>query len=147
MTALDTRRRRTPAVTQTRWVGDASCAEVDPELFFEPGIAAEREAKEVCAGCLMRQACLESALALPIVSDFGVRGGLSVKERRRLRRGQPVPVISPSMARVLASRDLVEARVAAGVPLKMVARELGVGRETLRSARAMWAAQDKAVAA
>ena len=44
-------------------------------------------AKRMCAACPVRQECLEWALAMPTQSDrYGVYGGLSAVERRRLRR-------------------------------------------------------------
>ena len=43
-----------------------------------------REAKEVCKGCVVRGDCLEYALANG--EKFGIWGGLSERERRRLRR-------------------------------------------------------------
>jgi Transcription factor WhiB len=44
---------------------DAACGEDDVELFYpEPGdLETERAAKQVCAGCPVREPCLEMALA------------------------------------------------------------------------------------
>jgi WhiB family redox-sensing transcriptional regulator len=65
------------------WRLDALCAETDPEAFFPEKGGSTREAKRVCTGCEVRAECLEFALA----SDerFGIWGGLSERERRRLR--------------------------------------------------------------
>jgi Transcription factor WhiB len=70
------------------WRARAACRGVDPELFFP---AAERgpvravqvaAAKAVCAGCPVRTECLAEALArIP----YGIAGGLTENERRRLR--------------------------------------------------------------
>ncbi|WP_231839643.1 MULTISPECIES: WhiB family transcriptional regulator [Blastococcus] len=62
---------------------DALCAETDPEAFFPDKGGSTRDAKRVCAGCPVRAECLEYALA----SDerFGIWGGLSERERRRVR--------------------------------------------------------------
>ena len=57
---------------------------VDPDLFFPERGASTREAKEVCRGCVVREDCLEYALANG--EKFGIWGGLSERERRRLRR-------------------------------------------------------------
>ncbi len=43
-----------------------------------------REAKEVCRGCVVREDCLEYALANG--EKFGIWGGMSERERRRIRR-------------------------------------------------------------
>ena len=66
------------------WQDEANCLGVDPELFFPERGASTREAKEVCRGCVVREDCLEYALSNG--EKFGIWGGLSERERRRLRR-------------------------------------------------------------
>ena len=66
------------------WQTKANCMGVDPDLFFPERGASTREAKEVCRGCVVREDCLEYALANG--EKFGIWGGLSERERRRLRR-------------------------------------------------------------
>jgi WhiB family redox-sensing transcriptional regulator len=66
------------------WQDQANCLGVDPDLFFPERGASTREAKEVCKGCEVRQQCLDYALANG--EKFGIWGGLSERERRRLRR-------------------------------------------------------------
>ena len=65
------------------WRLDALCAETDPEAFFPEKGGSTREAKRVCAGCSVRAECLEFALAND--ERFGIWGGLSERERRRVR--------------------------------------------------------------
>jgi WhiB family redox-sensing transcriptional regulator len=71
--------------------GEPACLAEDPELFFPVGttgparIQAE-EAKQICRGCVVREACL--AWALEAGHDFGVWGGESEDERRALKRQQ-----------------------------------------------------------
>ena len=65
------------------WRLDALCAETDPEAFFPEKGGSTREAKRVCTGCDVRAECLEFALAND--ERFGIWGGLSERERRRLR--------------------------------------------------------------
>lgn len=65
------------------WRQDALCAETDPEAFFPEKGGSTREAKRVCSGCSVRVECLESALTND--ERFGIWGGLSERERRRLR--------------------------------------------------------------
>jgi len=67
-----------------RWQENANCLGVDPDLFFPERGASTREAKGVCAGCEVRLECLEYALGNG--EKFGIWGGLSERERRRLRR-------------------------------------------------------------
>ena len=65
------------------WRLDALCAETDPEAFFPEKGGSTREAKRVCLGCSVRTECLEFALAND--ERFGIWGGLSERERRRVR--------------------------------------------------------------
>ena len=69
---------------EKNWQDEANCLGVDPDLFFPERGASTREAKEVCRGCVVRLECLEYALTNG--EKFGIRGGLSERERRRLRR-------------------------------------------------------------
>ena len=67
-----------------RWQERANCLGVDPDLFFPERGASTREAKAVCRGCEVRAECLE--YALDHGEKFGIWGGLSERERRRVRR-------------------------------------------------------------
>jgi WhiB family transcriptional regulator, redox-sensing transcriptional regulator len=74
------------------WVADALCAQVDTELFFPPKGGSTYEAKAVCARCPVAADCLDYALSLPQQVDYyGIWGGTSERERRRLRAGQTLP--------------------------------------------------------
>ena len=73
-----------------RWEEKALCAQTDPEIFFPDTATERRAAKMVCNGngmniapCPVRLMCLEDA----VDSDerHGVRGGMTEKERRKLR--------------------------------------------------------------
>lgn len=66
------------------WQDFANCLGVDPDLFFPERGASTREAKEVCRGCVVREECLEYALGNG--EKFGIWGGMSERERRRIRR-------------------------------------------------------------
>jgi WhiB family redox-sensing transcriptional regulator len=66
------------------WQERALCAETDPEAFFPEKGGSTREAKKICTGCEVRSECLDYALAND--ERFGIWGGLSERERRRLRR-------------------------------------------------------------
>ncbi|MGD1011655.1 MAG: WhiB family transcriptional regulator [Acidimicrobiales bacterium] len=68
------------------WQCRANCMGVDPELFFPERGASTREAKEVCRGCVVREDCLEFAIANG--EKFGIWGGMSERERRRVRRAR-----------------------------------------------------------
>ena len=66
------------------WQERALCAQTDPESFFPEKGGSTREAKRICVGCEVRAECLEYALAHD--ERFGIWGGLSERERRRLKR-------------------------------------------------------------
>ncbi len=68
------------------WQSRANCMGVDPELFFPERGSSTREAKEVCRGCVVQQDCLEFAIANG--EKFGIWGGMSERERRRVRRSR-----------------------------------------------------------
>ena len=69
---------------QDPWKQSANCLGVDPDLFFPERGASTREAKRVCSACVVREECLEYALANG--EKFGIWGGMSERERRRVRR-------------------------------------------------------------
>lgn len=66
------------------WQLEANCLGVDPDLFFPERGASTKEAKAVCKGCVVREDCLE--FALQNGEKFGIWGGLSERERRRIHR-------------------------------------------------------------
>ena len=70
---------------EDQWQDRALCAQTDPEAFFPEKGGSTREAKRICLGCEVKDACLEYALAND--ERFGIWGGLSERERRRLKRG------------------------------------------------------------
>ena len=66
------------------WQEQALCAQTDPEAFFPEKGGSTREAKRICVGCDVKGECLEYALGQD--ERFGIWGGLSERERRRLKR-------------------------------------------------------------
>lgn len=71
-------------LTAGNWWDEANCLGVDPDLFFPERGASTREAKAVCRGCVVNDECLEYALQNS--EKFGIWGGMSERERRRVRR-------------------------------------------------------------
>jgi WhiB family redox-sensing transcriptional regulator len=69
---------------ELRWQERALCAQTDPEAFFPEKGGSTREAKKICTTCAVRSECLEYALGND--ERFGIWGGLSERERRRLKR-------------------------------------------------------------
>jgi WhiB family redox-sensing transcriptional regulator len=70
--------------TVLSWQDKALCAQTDPEDFFPEKGGSTREAKRICVSCEVKQECLEYALMQD--ERFGIWGGLSERERRRLKR-------------------------------------------------------------
>ena len=66
------------------WQTDSLCAQTDPEAFFPEKGGSTRDAKKICSSCEVRAKCLEYALEND--ERFGIWGGLSERERRKLRK-------------------------------------------------------------
>jgi WhiB family redox-sensing transcriptional regulator len=66
------------------WQADSLCAQTDPEAFFPEKGGSTRDAKKICTSCEVRSQCLEYALHND--ERFGIWGGLSERERRKLRK-------------------------------------------------------------
>lgn len=66
------------------WQTDSLCAQTDPEAFFPEKGGSTRDAKKICSSCEVRSNCLEYALEND--ERFGIWGGLSERERRKLRK-------------------------------------------------------------
>ncbi|HXH35021.1 MAG TPA: WhiB family transcriptional regulator [Plantibacter sp.] len=67
------------------WVSQAACRTLDTRMFFPEQGKPAGPAKAVCRGCEVREECLAFAMRGP--ERFGIFGGLSEKERRRIRIG------------------------------------------------------------
>jgi WhiB family redox-sensing transcriptional regulator len=74
----------TKLLQPVEWQTHARCTEVDPEIFFPERGGSSKAARQVCSQCSVRDQCLEYALNNK--EQFGIWGGTSERERRRLRR-------------------------------------------------------------
>jgi WhiB family transcriptional regulator, redox-sensing transcriptional regulator len=75
-----------PGRSRDSWQSQGLCISADPELFFQQGELAERLPKRICRACPVRSECLEFALTHPKIAAFGVWGGMSERERRKMIR-------------------------------------------------------------
>ena len=66
------------------WTEEANCKGADADLFFPERGASTRKAKAVCRACTVQDQCLEYAVENS--EKFGIWGGLSERERRRIKR-------------------------------------------------------------
>lgn len=76
------------ASDQLAWQDLANCRGADPDLFFPERGASTRAAKSICRECSVRAECLEFAIVSS--EKFGIWGGLSERERRKIRRERAV---------------------------------------------------------
>lgn len=68
------------------WAARGQCRGLDPDGFFVQG-ADQQKVKALCTACPVRVECLSDALDNRI--EFGVWGGMTERERRRLLREHP----------------------------------------------------------
>lgn len=113
------------AVRHSRdWASQGACVQRDPDDFFVTG-AEQNKAKVVCRECPVQRLCLADALDNQI--EFGVWGGMTERERRRLSRDYPhvrnwLPLLERSeiMDRAVRKKVMNSGRsgaaVAAGAP-------------------------------
>jgi len=85
-TALADSPYQLPTIPREDWIQDAACVGTDPEAFFPEHNTYDRSAAalKVCAGCPVVRDCLAYALAHG--EEFGVWGGLSAVQRKRLMK-------------------------------------------------------------
>lgn len=74
-----------------KWRDQAACLGMDVNIFYQDvkkgGDAQYKDARSICNSCPVRISCLEDALHNEIPSEtFGMRGGLSAKQRIKLYR-------------------------------------------------------------
>jgi WhiB family redox-sensing transcriptional regulator len=70
--------------TVSGWQALGECRKTDTETFYPEKGRSTREAKAVCVNCQVRAECLKYALDND--ERFGVWGGLSERERRKLKK-------------------------------------------------------------
>jgi WhiB family redox-sensing transcriptional regulator len=75
-----------PQPSTEQWYSQALCAQTDPDAFYPEKGGSTAEAKKICLRCPVKQKCLQWALDHD--ERFGIWGGLSDRERRRLARGE-----------------------------------------------------------
>lgn len=111
------------------WRDQAACREKDTNLFFPVArtrgwMKQTREAKQVCAPCPVREACLKWALETGQRS--GVWGGLSAKERKSRYQ-----VKESQSERCWEHQEWIKEQLAKGVTQKDLAEQLVVSRDVM----------------
>ena len=101
------------------WRDRAACIGADPDLFFPQRGESAEPAREICARCPVREACLDDALRNAIT--HGIWGGLPERERRALR--------IPRLSTMRRQRDrAILAADAAGQTREAIGRAFGLTR-------------------
>jgi Transcription factor WhiB len=125
------------------WRGKAACGDSEPGLFdYDPDTdpkAKATAAKQVCAGCQVRDTCRATALAQPADQDtIGIYGGLTPAGRAELRGHNLQQRAKHARESWRLGADPTFARVthdlAAQIGVEAAARELGVNSRTLQRA-------------
>lgn len=68
------------------WKADALCREYPDVNWWPAHGESVEEQKAICRRCLVREECLDEALATPAYADYGVWGATSAKQRIHMRR-------------------------------------------------------------
>lgn len=76
------------AIDELSWQDYANCRGADADLFFPERGASTRRAKAICGACEVKKDCLDYAIRHG--EKFGIWGGLSERERRRIRRQRTI---------------------------------------------------------
>lgn len=99
------------------WSDDAACLSVDPEIFFPPGEGQTAwpridKAKSICETCPVLELCLEFALRTN--AQYGIWGGTTAGERKRIRKLEGRPSVGRSLVvvRPLWQREAADEAVA-----------------------------------
>jgi len=68
------------------WMAQGNCVGEPVDVFFVDQGESANLARSICAGCQVREECLDFALTEGI--QHGFWGGHNVRERRRLRKAR-----------------------------------------------------------
>lgn len=117
------------------WQDDALCAQVGDEFWFPEKGGSTAPAKRVCMSCPVSAECLAYAMARQ--ERFGIWGGYSERERRKLAKGaefspglgfqgQQIPTGTETQVRELLDQD---------ISVEQIAATVGVSARTVRRIR------------
>ncbi len=127
------------------WRENTLCAQTDPEVFFPKKGSSSAEAKRICDVCDVRAQCL--AFALANSERFGIWGGLSVRERDRLRKSQAAESRTRSQMLRQERNKTVVAMAGKGTDVPSIAAGLRVSDKTVYRVLARHRAQKTSVPA
>lgn len=85
--ALDAAEEFLGLLRRPSWHAEAACRGVGSATFFPGRGEPHSRAHALCAGCPVRAACLEAALATTGVDDVGIWAGTTTRDRTQMRHG------------------------------------------------------------
>ncbi len=89
------------------WQELSLCRQVDNEIFFAEKGGSTKEAKKICLRCEVRENCLQYAIDGD--QHFGVWGGASERERRRMKQKHSrIPVLSLVPSLDITPKTIIE---------------------------------------
>lgn len=115
--------------TPPAWHIDTPCSQADPECFFPEKGESTANAKRICAGCDVREQCLE--WALDNRERFGVFGGLSERERRPLLEQRDTQAATGRRAAIHFDFEEFELIISSGTPAEEACHRMGMTPTTL----------------
>lgn len=118
------------------WTLRAACHGLDPELWFAEDRQTQRAAKNICALCPVVWQCLDEALATDDNHAYGIRAGLTGRERRGMRQQQKRPTYAATQKE--ARKEATRALIAQGHTTTSIAADLGVDKRTVRRWQREW---------
>ena len=83
-----------PTVEAEPWERRAACKDTDPHMWDSSSAESARHALKICAACPVLVQCRKQNLDL----EYGIVGGLTERQRRRLRKGDQECVVCGSPA-------------------------------------------------
>lgn len=125
------------------WLGDALCAQTDPEAFYPEAGQDGKAAKRICARCPVNAECLSYAVVVD--ERHGVWGGMARKQRDALTAlavpGMPEVVVTleprvEANKTGLSAADTEVARMtAAGMSAREISEATGKTSRSINRAR------------
>lgn len=116
-------------MSDNTWMEDAACRGMNPDVFFPQRGESTAEARAVCARCPVILRCRHYALAN--YEKYGIWGGMSERERRRIRKPRRDGVRPWYVERPDAARQ-AKALLARGLTAGEVAAVVGVNPQSVK---------------
>ena len=92
---MNDHRSQVPVYVRTgNWADDANCLGMNPDIFFPTRGEDVARARAICRACDVQVECAHYALNQDDTLQ-GIWGGLTQRDRRRIRRGKPRPAGGP----------------------------------------------------